>query len=270
MSSRDRCTMEELKAFGTQTIRQMGEQALDFYGQGKPSVKFDVNLVTAAELHLLESFETALTRRFPDHRMFSSDQAVSSDYSHEGGRYLWVFDPLDGVDNFQTGIPIWGMSIALLENFWPIFGVFFMPSTGDLFHASADAPAFHGKEQIQIPTQDSVDDESLLLTYSRFHMNYQARFPGKIRNLGCTAAHVCYVAMGRADGAVITNVSYTDLAAVRVIIESAGGKIHKMDGSDFFPNEYLDGRRVTEHLVVSAPDACPAIRACLSQMDRQR
>ncbi|MBI9087074.1 MAG: hypothetical protein JEZ11_26000 [Desulfobacterales bacterium] len=268
MASDDRCSMEELKAFGTETIRKMGEEALCFYGRGNPAVKFDADLVTTAELHLLECFKTSLQNRFPDHQMFNRGQIIGSDYSHEGNRYLWIFDPLDSVDNFQTGIPIWGMSIALLENFWPIFGVFYMPATGDLFHASAGGDAFHGKEKIHIPSQDSVDDESLLLTYSRFHMDYQPRFPGKIRNLGCTAAHVCYVAMGRADGAVIANVSYTDLAAVRVIIESAGGKIYKMDGSDFFLNEYLDGRRITDHLVVSSPDSFPAIRDCLTRVDR--
>lgn len=266
MVSDDRCSMEELKAFGTQTIREMGDEALRFYGKGSASVKFDANLVTTAELHLLQSFQTKLSRRFPDHSLFNRSEVVGSDYSHEGNRYLWIFDPLDGVDNFQTGIPIWGMSIALLENFWPIFGVFFMPSTGDLFQASAGEAAFHGEARIEIPSQESIDDESLLLTYSRFHTDYRARFPGKIRNLGCTGAHVCYVAMGRGDGAIIANVSYTDLAAVRVIVESSGGKIQKADGGDFFLNEYLDGRRITDHLVVSAPDACAAIGACLERI----
>jgi myo-inositol-1(or 4)-monophosphatase len=268
MTVDDRCSIEELKAFGIQTIRKLGEEALCFYGKGNPKVKFDENLVTTAELHLLDCFQNYLSSAFPDHQVFNQDQAVGSDYSHEGKRYLWIFDPIDGVDNFQTGIPIWGMSIALLENFWPIFGTIFMPATDDLFHAEADGRAFHGKKAISIPAQDNVDDESVLLTYSRFHMDYQPSFPGKIRNLGCTGAHICYVAMGRADAAVVANESYQDLAAARVIIEAAGGKIYKMDRSDFFLNEYLDGNKIADHLVVTADERFRPIRSCLNRVSR--
>jgi myo-inositol-1(or 4)-monophosphatase len=82
------------------------------------------------------------------------------------------------VANFQAGIPIWGMSIALLDNFWPIFGVFYMPATGDLFHARAGKDAFWGNDKIRIPDADFIDNESLLLTYSRFNQNYRSTFPG--------------------------------------------------------------------------------------------
>jgi myo-inositol-1(or 4)-monophosphatase len=167
---------------------------------------------------------------------------------------LWIFDPIDGVDNFQAGIPIWGMSLALLENFWPIMGIFYMPATEDIFHAQAGENAYWDNKAIHVNTRQDVDDESLLLTFSRFHQHYQSRFPGKMRNLGCTAAHICYVAMGRADAAVIANESYQDLAATRVIIESAGGRIGTMDGSRFHLNEFLDGGRIEEHLVVASPE----------------
>jgi myo-inositol-1(or 4)-monophosphatase len=96
----------------------------------------------------------------------------------------------------------------------------------------------------------------VLLTYSRFHQHYRIRFPGKVRNLGSTAAHICYVAMGRAEAAHIAHESFQDLAAVRVIIEAAGGGIFKMDGSPFVINDYLEGGRSDTHLLVTAPDKC--------------
>jgi myo-inositol-1(or 4)-monophosphatase len=104
-----------------------------------------------------------------------------------------------------------------------------------------------------VSPQETINDESLLLTYSRFHQHYHSTFPGKIRDLGCTTAHICYVAMGRAEAAVIANESYQDLAAARVIIEAAGGKISKMDGSEFLLDDYLDGEKIEDHLLVGAP-----------------
>jgi myo-inositol-1(or 4)-monophosphatase len=247
-----------------EVIRGAGEKALSYYGKGKAHVKFDEGLVTEAELSLTEFFQRQLHSQFPEHQVFGNTQEIRK-YTHEGKRYLWVFDALDGVANFQAGIPMWGISLALLENFWPIFGAFYMPVTSDLFHAHAGGMAYWGEKQIHISSQQDINDESLLLTSSRFHLHYNATFPGKIRDLGCTAAHLCYVAAGRAEGALISNESYQDLAAARVIIEAAGGKIYRMDGSEFLIDEYLARQRIDEYLLVVAPDIYSQIRNCLRE-----
>ena len=246
-------SIDDLSSFALDAIQNTGKEALAFYKKGPSTVRFDETLVTEAELHLNDHFQRILQETYPDHQTFQ-DRQVEAAYSHDEKRYLWIFDPIDGVDNFQAGIPIWGMSLALLENFWPVLGVFYMPATDDLFHAKAGKQAYWGKQQIGVTTQESVDDESLLLTFSRFHQYYDSSFPGKIRDMGSIGAHVCYVAMGRADAAVTANEAYKDLAAVRVIIEAAGGKISKVDGGDFHLNDYLDGRKIRDHLVVASPE----------------
>jgi len=132
--------LEEMNRFSIDLVQEAGKEALDYYGKGRTRAVFDQSLVTEAELRLTDYFQEQLHHQFPDHLAFSSSQ-ISNEYSHDEKRYLWIFDPIDGVDNFQAGIPIWGMSLALLENFWPILGIFFMPATGDLFHAQADKKA---------------------------------------------------------------------------------------------------------------------------------
>jgi myo-inositol-1(or 4)-monophosphatase len=141
-----------------------------------------------------------------------------------------------------------------------------LPATGDLFYAQAEQKAFLGKEEIHVSDQKNINDESLLFTYSRFHRRYRSTFPGKIRDLGCTGAHICYVAMGRAEAAVIANESYQDLAAAGIILQAAGGKICKIDGSDFFLNEYLDGQKINDHLLVMAPDIYSQVRKSLHEI----
>lgn len=256
--------IDKLSEFAMDAIHQTGEKAMAYYGKGKPHVKFDESVVTEAEIQLTDMFQNRLNQQFPEHQMFRFGE-VNENYSHGEKRYLWIFDPLEGVANFQAGIPIWGMSIALLENFWPIFGVFYMPATDDLFHARASKKAFWGNDKIRVSDSGFIDDESLLLTYSRFHQNYRSTFPGKIRSLGCASAHICYVAMGRADAAVITNESFQGLAAARVILEAAGGTICKIDGSEFHLNEYLDGQRINDHLLIAAPENLSQVRGFLKQ-----
>ena len=141
-----------------------------------------------------------------------------------------------------------------------------MPATDDLFHSAAGRAAFRGDEEIHIDSDATVDDESLLLTYSRFHQSYRAGFPGKVRNFGCTAAHICYVAMGRADAAVIANESFKDLAAARVIIESAGGNLFRLNGESLALNAYLDGEKIGEPMVVTTREKVSSILSFLADI----
>jgi myo-inositol-1(or 4)-monophosphatase len=69
--------------------------------------------------------------------------------------------------------------------------------------------------------------------------------------------------MGRADAAIIANESFQGIAAARVIVEAAGGKICKIDGSEFHLNEYLDGQRINEPLLISAPENLSQVRGFL-------
>ncbi len=256
--------IEALTAFAIDSIRNAGQAAMESFGKGKRQVKFDEGLVTKAELQISQCFRNAIDKHYPDHRMFTN-RALNTEYTHDSKRYLWIFDPIDGVDNYQAGIPIWGMSLALLENFWPVFGAFYMPATGDLFHARAGGEAFWGDKRIQMADDRAIDDESLMFIFSRFHQHYDFRFPGKVRNLGCTGAHLCYVAMGRADTAITANESFQDLAATRMIVEAAGGRLYKTCGEKFYLNDYLNGERIEEHLLVAVPGNCKAIVNCLDK-----
>ncbi|MEJ5358480.1 MAG: inositol monophosphatase family protein [Desulfobacterales bacterium] len=265
MGKEVRVEIDDLVGFGLEVIRRAGAMALDFYGKGRPQVRFDDRVVTEAELVLTEFFAAELHRRFPEHRIFLHD-APAEGYSHERGRFLWSFDALEGVANFQAGIPLWGLSLALMENFWPLFGVFYMPATGDLFHARAGGRAFWGEREIRIPVCGGLNDESLLLTYSRFHQHFRTSFPGKIRSFGCTSAHIGYVATGRADAAVIANETFQGLAAARILLEAAGGRFRRLDGGDFDLNDCLDGRKIDEPLLAGEPGVLAAVQGCLSAL----
>lgn len=243
----------QLAPFAQNIIRQLGEEALSFYGKGRRDLKFDNELVTEAELHLINMFEKEIHLHFPEHQIYQNSIKMD-DYKHGDRKFLWIFDALDGVANFQAGIPIWGISLSLLENLWPVYGLFYMPTTGDLFHSKGGKKAFLGDSEISISEQESINDESLLLTYSRFHQHYDSTFQGKIRNLGCTAAHGCYVAMGRAEGAIVAKESYQDLASIHIIVEAAGGKISRMDGSVLQLTDHLAEARIEDQLLIAPPD----------------
>lgn len=266
MTYRDTYGIDELTHFARETVRSAGEQAMAFYGKGNPQVEFDEELVTEAELQLVNFFRDRLNSVFPGHGMFG-DPLPAEDYVHGEKRYLWIYDPLDGTANFQAGIPIWGISLALLENFWPVFGLTYMPVTADLLYATVGQQAFWGETEIRIPDTGEISNESVLLTYSRFHNHYRSSFPGKIRNLGSTAAHISYVVRGRAKAALLANASYRDLAAAQIILMAAGGKIHRLDGREFHLSDYLSGQRIEDHLIAAPEGTFEAVRIYLKEIE---
>lgn len=255
----------EMRAFAMALARDAGDKALSLYGKGDPKKKFDDGLITRVELSVADFLNAQLSERFPSHRVFrKSTETVH--YTHDQSKHLWIFDPLDGAANIQAGIPIWALSLALFDNFWPVMGICALPATGDVFHAVSGNTAYRGDTAIHVGDRDTLNDESLLLVFSRFHHRYRMRFPGKVLNFGCTAAHLCYVAMGRADGAVIANESFEDLAAGCIILEAAGGKIYKMDGTEISINEYLSGDKIEDHLLVTTPALFSQVRECLERI----
>jgi hypothetical protein len=60
--------------------------------------------------------------------------------------------------------------------------------------------------------------------------------------------------MGCAEAAIVANESYQNLAAVQIIIESAGGKIYPMEGDVFYLNDHLNAGRIDKPLLIVSPD----------------
>ncbi len=267
----ERSELKEIASFAKGLARSGGRIALTSYGHADPSVKYDESLVTEADLAVQEHIHREVARRFPSHRFLgeedlpkSSGEAVESRAEDEPD-YLWVVDPVDGTAAFSKGYPIWGVSIAVLRDRRPVVGVFFMPVTGEMYSAVAGGPAFCDEREISVRADEVVDNESLMLTYSRFHNEFSTDFPGKVRSLGSSVAHICYVARGAAWGAVLHRVHVWDIVAGQVILEAAGGEIRDLDGQPFDPADYLEETRIDRPLLAAATGQHEAVGSYLKR-----
>lgn len=237
-----------LKEFVENALRKSGTLLMEMFGKGKRRLKFDDELVTEADNAAWELISAKIKASFEGHgflRELSEEEIASSSCS----RFLWIIDTLDGAASFQAGMPVWGISAALLEKFWPVMAFLYLPVTGELYSAYADREAMLNDKLIRVREDQTIDNESLLLVYSRFHQDFTCTFPGKIRNFGSSAGHMAYVARGAADACLLKNVTIRDLAAGSIILEAAGGQITFLDGRPFHVGEWLDGKRVDEPLI---------------------
>jgi myo-inositol-1(or 4)-monophosphatase len=239
-----------LKEFVENTLRKSGALLIEMYGKGSRAMKFDEDLVTSADNSVWELISQKIKGSFEGHGFLREigEEGLSAP---DCPRFLWIVDTLDGAASFQAGMPVWGISAALFEKFWPVLGLLYLPVTGELYSAYAAQEAFLNDKPIRVRADPTVDNESLVLVYSRFHQDFSSTFPGKIRNFGSSAGHMAYVARGAADACFMKNVNVQDLAAGSIILEAAGGEIRFLDGRPFHVGEYLDGKRADGPLIAA-------------------
>jgi myo-inositol-1(or 4)-monophosphatase len=167
-----------------------------------------------------------------------------------GERYNWIIDPLDGTTNFIQGIPIYSVSIALMEEREIVLGVIYEVGQQECFYAWKDGGAWLNGKSIQVTDNDDMHN-ALLATgfpYSNFdqidsYMNFLGwamQNSRGVRRLGSAAADLAYMACGRFDAFWEYDLKAWDVAAGALIVQEAGGKVSDYHGGD----DYIFGKTI--------------------------
>jgi myo-inositol-1(or 4)-monophosphatase len=224
--------------------REAGALLMHYFHQHlKIEYKGDADLVTAADRASEVLIRERIAALWPGHDVLGEEQGLSD----RGSEYRWYVDPLDGTTNFAHGYPVFCVSIALehqgLEHKGQrIAAVIYDPTRDELFSAELGRGARLNGEVIQVSKTGSVK-ESLLATgfpSQKRHKNPNIHFYHQItlhshgvRRAGSAALDLCNVACGRYDGFWEFNLNPWDTAAGVLIVEEAGGRVTRFDGSGF-------------------------------------
>jgi len=166
------------------------------------------------------------------------------------GEFTWVVDPLDGTTNFIHGVPIYSISIGLLQGTDVLLGVVYEINHKECFHTWKSGPSFLNREPIKVsPTKKLTD--SLLATgfpyydYGRLDeyldlFRYLMQNSRGIRRLGSAAADLAYVACGRFDGFYEYGLSPWDVCAGTLLVKNAGGRVSDFRGDQ----NYIFGKEI--------------------------
>jgi myo-inositol-1(or 4)-monophosphatase len=149
----------------------------------------------------------------------------------------WVIDPLDGTVNYLHQVPLWCVSIGLIEESTglPLAGVVYAPILDLIYISSRGLGSWvidHGNPRELQVSQCSDLSQALIGTgfgYSSSRRASQARVlqdvlpnVADIRRLGSCAVDLCLVADGVLDGYYERGVNAWDHAAGELIAREAG------------------------------------------------
>ena len=156
----------------------------------------------------------------------------------------WIVDPLDGTTNFIHGVPLYCISIGLMEQQEMILGVIYEVNLRECFYTWKSAPSYLNDKPIRVSDTAKLSDclfatgfpyydYSLLDQYMDL-FRYMMKNSHGVRRLGSAAADLAYVACGRYDGFYEYGLSPWDVAAGSLIVKNAGGIISTFSGNDDF------------------------------------
>jgi myo-inositol-1(or 4)-monophosphatase len=196
----------------------------------------------AAEIRIVE----ALQNLIPDVGFIAEEGTNDK----RGERFNWVIDPLDGTTNYIHGLPIYSVSIALLDNNELVSGVVYEVGHDECFYAWKGGGAFLNGKSIRVSTRSEIGN-ALLATgfpYSDFSrldayvemFKWAMTSARGVRRLGSAAADLAYVACGRFDAFWEYDLKPWDVAAGALLVTEAGGKVTDYKGG----SDYLFGKEI--------------------------
>ena len=167
-----------------------------------------------------------------------------------GERFNWVIDPLDGTTNFIQGLPLYAVSIGLLDGDELVLGVVYEVGRDECFYAWKDGGAYLNGERIQVSKRADIHDALLATgfpyndfsrmdTYMEF-LEWSMKNARGVRRLGSAATDLAYVACGRFDAFWEYDLKPWDVAAGAVIVKEAGGTVVDYSGGA----NYLFGKEI--------------------------
>lgn len=202
-------------------VREAGRMARAHFERREFSRKPDGSLVTPADGSIEEFLRQKLSTRCPAIGFLGEESGRARPELAD----RFILDPLDGTAAFASGLPIWGPCLGLWRNQRLEAGWFSMPMLDELYVATAD-----GVTRNQKIIRPVSPVEPLLLAPSDFHRRFLTHGECKVRSFRSTAAHLLFVALGRASAGLFGQVHIWDVAGVIPALEACRGSLLHLDG----------------------------------------
>ncbi|MBR3153072.1 MAG: inositol monophosphatase [Clostridia bacterium] len=240
--------MEEYLEFAKDIAFQAGKIMLKYFNESNgASYKGDKTIVTLADTEINSYLIKRVKEKYPNHAVDGEEEVYGN------SDYVWVCDPVDGTAMYARHIPVAVFSVALVIDGVPNVGVVYDPFTNNLYTAIKGKGAYKNNEKISVNDYKLDDIRSLChcglwpnasYDFSKFLVKFSQKV--RFNDIGSITRTGCLVATGDYNASIFIGTDHKncDIAAVKVIVEEAGGKV-----TDLFGNEQRYDRSIKGALI---------------------
>lgn len=237
--------MDSYISFATNLAYDAGEIIRNNFtiGMKKEFKKGDNSPVTASDIAINQMVNKAIKENYPDHSILSEEGG-----NENNSEYIWLCDPIDGTIPFSSGVPISTFSLALTKNGSPILGVVYDPFLDRLFFAEKGKGAYLNNKKIVVSEEKTIHSQIVYIGWWK-HSVYNLEFVQrelskrdvKFMNF-CSYSYAGALLAAGEFGCLVFGDKYAwDVAAIKIIIEEAGGVCTDFTGSDVVCNKDING-----------------------------
>ncbi|MEM3372999.1 MAG: inositol monophosphatase, partial [Candidatus Anstonellales archaeon] len=181
-----------------------------------------------------DKFKEMVMRNWPDSSIIAEERNTRKGT----GKYTFVIDPIDGTNNFSTGIPIFGTSISVFKESEPYYSIVYLHAEDYILEAYENK-AFLNSREIKVPHTRELyfllSDSRLekITKYCKDSVIFElTERVGKIRMLGAAVYNISYVALGRGVVGIEYELKPVDYPACCHFLENAEGIVEPFHGAN--------------------------------------
>lgn len=233
-------------AFGKELAYEAGDVMRKYQSPTvSTNTKADASPVTIADTEINQLVLDRVAQRFPQHGVLGEEAS-----NHNGEEFVWVCDPIDGTIAYINHIPTSMFSLALVRDGKPVVGVAYNPWTDELYAASEANGTFCNDKSVHVSSKDfgggaTIGASGNLGTpkMANEHVRLIEAIDGQahVVNVLSVVFKGCLIAAGYIEGRVFVHPGAHDIAAVKIIIEEAGGKCTDLQGNEQRYDQPING-----------------------------
>ena len=207
------------------------------------ALKADRSPVTAADRESEAAILAVLHAAYPELPVLAEESGYvaaggAAPPGAQGQATMWIVDPLDGTRGFARGGSFWGPLVALQQNGAIVAGAAALPGRGATYWAGQGLGAYRNGERLAVSAIGEWPEATLSLGEMKGLLSGPAA--GAVGTLIASAASTrchgdlagCLMLLdGRAEAWLESGVKPWDLAALKILVEEAGGRFTDFEGT---------------------------------------
>ena len=231
--------MNQELEFAKKLARDAGDIMRQYFNQADISrYKGDNTIVTKADTEINQMVIDRVCENYPDYGVYGEEDSFGRDRQK-----LWVCDPVDGTAMFARGIPTAVFSLALVIDGESALGAVYDPWTDRMYSAVKGGGAFCNDKPIRV-NDSRLGEKGVVSNIDIWPM--AELFPEMLHLLNELNQDTYMVSIGSAINACMqvargsfvvetfagTKGKNVDIAAAKIIVEEAGGKVTNIYGEE--------------------------------------
>ena len=237
--------LEEYLEFAKDIAQYAGEVMLKYFKENNgASYKGDKTIVTLADTEINTYLIAQVKEKYPSHSVDGEEEQFGK------SDYVWVCDPVDGTAMYARHIPVAVFSLALVIRGESKVGVVFDPFTDSLYTAIKGKGAYKNGEKITVNDYQLEDMKTVChydlwvgADYNISKVVQELANKTYVIGLGSIIRACMCIASGDFTLAIFPGTKHKncDIAAVKVIVEEAGGMVTDLFGNEQRYDESING-----------------------------